>query len=160
MNKGKELAKTSCLFVALILTVALSALIITVAATNASFKVEPQQEHMITLSLQETDGVSGSFSVVSDDSSGINFFVIDPQNRTILGYLNTGQKKFSFTAELTGDYQLQFDNSVSSVYTKTIALNYDITHYIMGLPQEQFLLVVIAAVALLGLIIYIMLMPK
>jgi hypothetical protein len=74
--------------------------------------------------------------------------------------LNTGQKKFSFTAELTGDYQLQFDNSVSSVYTKTIALNYDITHYIMGLPQEQFLLVVIAAVALLGLIIYIMLMPK
>ncbi len=154
------MTKTRCLFIALILAVALSTLTITVAATNASFKVEPQQEHVITLSLQETDGVSGSFSVVSDDQSGINFFVIDPQNRTILGYLNTGLKKFSFTAEVTGDYQLHFDNSVSSDFVKTVALNYDITHYIMGLPQEQFLLVVIAAVALLGLIIYIMLMPK
>lgn len=140
--------------------VALSALTTIVVADNASFKVEPQQERVITLSLQATDGVTGSFSVVSEDESGINFFVIDPQNRTILGYLNIGQKKFSFTAEVTGDYQLHFDNSVSSVYVKTIALNYNITHYIMGLPQEQFLLVVIAAVALLGIIIYVMLMPK
>lgn len=154
------MTKTSCLFVALILTIATSALIITVAADNASFKVEPQQQRVITLSLQETDSVSGSFSVISTDESGINFFVIDPQNRTILGYLNVGQKKFSFTAEATGDYKLYFDNSVSSVYVKTIALNYNITHYIMGLPQEQFLLVVIAAVALLGIIIYVALMPK
>jgi len=154
------LTRTSYLFVALIMMVALSALTTIVVADNASFKVEPQQERVITLSLQATDGVTGSFSVVSEDESGINFFVIDPQNRTILGYLNIGQKKFSFTAEVTGDYQLHFDNSVSSVYVKTIALNYNITHYIMGLPQEQFLLVVIAAVALLGIIIYVMLMPK
>lgn len=154
------MTRTSYLFVALIMMVALSALTTIVVADNASFKVEPQQERVITLSLQATDGVTGSFSVVSEDESGINFFVIDPQNRTILGYLNIGQKKFSFTAEVTGDYQLHFDNSVSSVYVKTIALNYNITHYIMGLPQEQFLLVVIAAVALLGIIIYVMLMPK
>jgi len=131
-----------------------------VVADNANFVVQPQKERMITLSLQETDSVSGSFSAVSDDETGINFYVIDPQNKTILRFDNVKQKSFSFVAEATGNYQLHFDNSVSSVYHKTVALNYNITHYIMGMPQEQFLFLVIAAVALIGILAYAILMPK
>ncbi len=158
--KDAELTKLGFLLIALILGISLSAFVDRALADNTSFKVQPQQEHVVTLSLQETDSVFGSFSVVSEDESGIDFHVIDPQNKTILRYMNAGQKSFSFTAEATGDYQLLFDNSVSSVYSKTIALNYNITHYIMGLPQEQFLLIVIAAVALIGIVVYAVLMPK
>jgi len=122
--------------------------------------VQPLKEHIVTLSLKETDSVRGSFSVVSDDETGVNFFVTDPQNRTILRNSNVKQKSFSFVAEVTGNYQLHFDNSVSSVHRKTVALNYNITHYIMGMPQEQFLFLVIAAVALIGILAYAILMPK
>jgi len=131
-----------------------------VIADNSNFVVQPQKEHVITLSLKETDSVSGFFSVVSDDESGINFYVNDPQGKTVLRHDNAGQRSFSFTAQATGDYKLHFGNSVSSIYSKTVALNYNVTHYIMGMPQEQFLFLVIAAVALIGILAYAILMPK
>lgn len=131
-----------------------------VIADNANFVIQPQKEHVTTLSLQETDSVSGSFSVVSDDETGINFYVNDPQNKTILRFDSVKQKSFSFIADSTGNYQLHFDNSVSSSYSKTVALNYNTIHYIMGMPQEQFLFLVVAAVALIGILAYAILMPK
>jgi len=127
---------------------------------NASFTVQPLKTHTITLSLHETDSVSGSFSVVSEDETGVNFFVTDPYNNTILRSDNILHKSFSFTAETDGDYQLHFDNSISDVHSKTISLNYEVTSYIMGMPQEQFLFIVIAAVALIGIMLYAVLMPK
>jgi hypothetical protein len=128
--------------------------------TNASFTLQPLEERTITLSLQQTDGVSGSFSAVSDDGTGVNFHVTDPYNNTILHYDDVLQRSFSFTAEVQGEFQLHFDNSLSAANRKTVSLNYDVTHYIMGLPQEQFLLIVIAAVAVIGLMLYAVLMPK
>lgn len=130
------------------------------AADNASFKVQPQNEHVVSLSLQETDSVEGSFSVVSDDEIGIVFYVTDPYEDMVLRFENVSQKSFSFTAQTTGTYQLHFDNLFSTVYSKTVVLNYNITHYTMGMPQEQFLLIVIAAVALIGILAYAVLMPK
>jgi len=145
-----------------ILTLVISSLtLVRIAiADNANFVVQPLKEHVIPLSLKETDSVSGSFSVVTDGESGINFSITDPDGKTILRFDNVGQKSFSFIAQVTGDYRLHFDNSFSSVYSKTVALNYNITHYIMGMPQEQFLFLVIAAVALIGIIAYVVLMPK
>ena len=128
--------------------------------TNTSFTLQPLEERTINLSLQQTDGVSGSFSTVSDDGTGINFYVTNPYNNTILHYDDVLQRSFSFTTEVEGDFQLHFDNSLSAAYRKTVSLNYDVTHYIMGLPQEQFLMIVIVAVAVIGLILYAVLMPK
>jgi len=127
---------------------------------NASFTLQPLKEHTIALSLHETDSVSGSFSTVSDDEIGVNFFVTDPYNSTVLHYDNVLQRSFSFTAEVDGIYQLHFDNSLSAVNRKTVSLNYNITRYIMGMPQEQFLFIVIAAVALIGIMLFAVLMPR
>lgn len=147
-------------FAALILCVFVLLPIGLAIADNASFKVQPQNEHLINLSLRETDSVTGSFSTVSDDEIGIVFYVTDPDGKMILRFENISQKSFSFVAQVTGNYQLHFDNSFSTVSSKTVALNYDITHYTMGMPQEQFLLIVIAAVALIGILAYAVLMPK
>lgn len=154
------MSKLAYAFVTLILVTSLSAMMGIVIADNANFTIEPQKEHVITLSLQETDSVSGSFSVVTDEDIGINFYVIGPENKTGLRFDNVKQKSFSFIAEATGNYQLHFDNSISSSSSKAVALNYSTTHYIMGMPQEQFLFVVIAAVALIGILAYAILMPK
>lgn len=140
--------------------ISLSVLVEIAVSDNANFLLQPQEERIIRLSLQETDSVLGSFSVVSNDETGVNFSVLDPGNHTILSYSNTKQKSFSFVAQVTGTYLLHFNSSVSSDYSKTVAVNYNITHYIMGLPQEQFLLIVIAIVALIGVVIYVALMPK
>jgi len=127
---------------------------------NAHFTVQPLETHSIMLSLHETDSVSGSFSVVSNDETGVNFIVTDPYNNTVLQYDNVLQKSFSFTADTDGNYQLHFGNSVSDVYSKTVSLNYSVTSYIMGMPQEQFLFLVVAAVAVIGIMLYAVLMPK
>jgi len=155
-----RLSKLAHAFTASTLTVLLSAYIVIAFADNANFTVQPQEEHVVTLRLQETDRLSGSFSAVSKDENGIDFYINDPQNKTILRDDNVKQKSFSLTAETTGDYQLHFDNSVSAAFSKTVALNYNITHYIMGMPQEQFLFLIVAAVALVGVLIYVVLLPK
>lgn len=154
------MSKSACTFAALILVSSMFMFVAIAAADNASFIVQPQKEHVVTLSLHETDSVSGSFSVASNDETGINFYVSDPQGTTILTYNNVLQRSFAFTAESTGDYLLHFDNSLSSSLGKTVALNYNITRYIMGIPQEQFLLLVVVAFALIGIIAYALLMPR
>lgn len=130
------------------------------AGDNASFTLQPLKDRTITLNLKETDSVSGSFSVVSNDETGINFFVTDPYNNTILQYDNVFHRDFSFTAESDGSYQMRFDNSLSDAYSKTVSLNYSSIHYIFGMPQEQFLFVVIAFVAVIGIALFVLLTPR
>lgn len=127
---------------------------------NASFTIQPLEDRIITLNLKETDSVSGSFSVVSNDQTGINFFVIDPYNNTILQYDNVFYRDISFTAKSDGSYQMRFDNSLSDAYSKTVSVNYNTTHYIFGIPQEQFLFILIAIVALIGIMLFVALSPK
>lgn len=127
---------------------------------NASFTLQPLKDRIITLDLKETDSVSGSFSVVSNDQNGINFYVTDPYNNTILQYDNVFHREFSFTAESDGSYQMHFDNSLSDVYSKTVSANYSSTHYIYGMPQEQFLFILIAIVALIGIVLFVVLTPR
>lgn len=158
--EGRDLPRLSFAFIVLILVISLFTVAANVNADNANFTVQPQKEHVISLDLKETDSVSGSFSVVSDDDTGIDFHVVNPLNQSILTYLNVKQRSFSFTVDATGTYQLHFDNVVSSNYSKTVALNCNITRYIMGMPQEQFLLIVVAIVALIGIVAYVTLMPK
>jgi hypothetical protein len=159
--EGHIMPKSAFAFAFAVLSAFILAGVLGVAfGANASFTIQPLKEHTIALSLQETDSVSGSFSTVSDDETGVNFYVTDPYNNTILHYDNVLQRSFSFTAEADGDYQLHFDNSLSAVTRKTVSLNYNVTHYIMGMPQEQFLFIVIAAVALIGIMLFAVLMPR
>jgi len=151
--------KSTYALLALVATI--SSLLIPIAmAIEANFVIPPQKEQIITLNLQETDSVSGSFSVISNDETGVNFYIIDPRNQTVLRYDNVGQRKFLIIANITGNYQMHFDNSISSSSQKTVALNYDKVHYIMGMPQEQFLLVIVAVGCLIGILIFALLLPR
>jgi len=142
------------LLVLLVFAVLTSLVIGTVKTTTENFTVPPRSEVTRPLSLQKNDRVVVSFSVVGE-SHGLNFYLTDPNGSTILRYDRVGQTSFSFLTELAGTYVLHFDNSLSSE-SKMVTLNYDVEHFIMGMPQTLFLVLVIVGVLVLMIAAFVM----
>ena len=72
----------------------------------------------------------------------LHFLIVLP-NATAMDYGEIGQCSTSFITNTKGGVELHFDNSNSSD-SKLVTLNYEIEHYIFGIPQMIFLLIVIA----------------
>jgi len=124
-------------------------------ATTENFTVPPRSEVTRQLKLQQNDRVAVSFSIVGESSHQLNFYLTDPNGKTILRHDRVGQTSFSFLAALTGTYVLHFDNSLSSE-SKMVTLNYDMEHYIMGMPQTLFLVIVIVGFLVLMIAAFVM----
>ena len=116
-----------------------------VNAKTETFTVPPNREVTINLDLKEDDRVSLGFSVIGGSSKELNFYVTDSEGKIIHSFENIGQKSLSFSVTVAGTYTLHFDNSLSSE-SRSVTLNYDVTHFIMGMPQTLFLVVVIGVV--------------
>lgn len=143
-------------FLTLILLVVLVGLVLSsVNAETENFTVPPQSEITKSLSLREDDRVSIGFSVVGQSTSGLNFYITDPDGNTIMRRDTVGQLSSSFSAEMTGTYILHFDNTHSSE-SKTVALNYDIQHYIFGMPQTMFWVFVIIGVSVIAVAVFVL----
>jgi len=143
------------LLVLLVFAVSIGSMIGAAKTTTENFTVPPRSEVTRPLSLQENDRVVVSFSVVGKSSHELNFYLTDPNGKTISRYDQTGQTNFSFLAALTGTYVLHFDNSLSSE-SKMVTLNYDVEHYIMGMPQTLFLVLMTVGVLILMIAAYVM----
>ena len=136
------------LLVLVVFAVLLGLVIGAARTTTGNFTVPPRSKVTRELSLHENDRVVVSFSVVGESSHELDFYLTDPDGRTILRYDRAGQTSFSFLAALTGTYVLYFDNSLSSE-SKLVTLNYDVEHYVLGMPQNLFLVFVIVGVSVL-----------
>lgn len=127
-----------------------------VNAETENFTVPPESEVTRTLNLKQDDRVAVGFTVVGDSTNELNLYVIDPYGNTILRYDTVGQKSFSFSATTPGIYTLHFDNS-HSLENKMVTLNYDIQHYIWGIPQTLFLVLVIVVISVIGIAFFVLL---
>jgi len=127
-----------------------------VKAETEDFTVPSETEITRSLNLQNDDRVAISFSVVGQSVNAINFYVTDPNGETITQYDTVGQKSFSLHATTSGIYTLHFDNSVWQE-EKRISLNYDIQHYIFGLPQTLFYVLVIGIISVVGIAFFVLL---
>jgi hypothetical protein len=123
-------------------------------ATTETLTVPPLEEITRSLNLREEDRVSGSISVIGGSGNDINFYVVDPDGIVVLQIERLTHKDFSFDAEKGGTYVLHFNNSFSVSVSKQVTLNYSIKHYIMGIPQEQFLLLVVVAIIVIAIIVF------
>jgi len=123
--------------------------------TTENFTVPPRSEVTRLLSLQKNDRVVVSFSVIGESSHELNFYLTDPNGKTILRYDRVGHTSFSFLTALAGTYVLHFDNSLSSE-GKMVTLNYDVEHFILGMPQTLFLVLVIVGVLVLMIAAFVM----
>jgi len=125
-----------------------------VFAVSRTIYVEAGKEKVESIGLKAEDQVSGKISIVDDSGDGINFYVTDPDGNVIVQHEKTTVENFRFTASKEGIYKLHFDNSFSTS-RKTVTFNYDVRHYIFGIPQEDFLVFVVMTVALIGLVLFV-----
>lgn len=123
-------------------------------ATSASFTVRGGEEATRVLKLAVEDHVLISFTVVGGDNA-IRFYLVFP-NGTVRNFGDAGYFHYSFVCDVEGDYVLRFSN-VGSTADKLVTLNYEIEHYIFGVPQMLFLTVVIAIVCVVMVASFILL---
>jgi hypothetical protein len=125
-------------------------------ATTENFTVAPESEVTKSLNLQKDDRVAIGFTVVGQTTSALGFYVTDPNGNTVIQYGKVGQKSFSLHATIPGVYTLHFDNSLWQE-EKMVTLNYDVQHYILGLPQTLFYVLVIAVISVIGIALFVLL---
>jgi len=143
----------------LLLAVAIVLLLVpAVRAVAQSFTVRAGQEETKTLSLVVEDHVQIRFTVIGKTVSTIDFYVTDPLGNVMVALGATGNVNYDFICSLEGMYTLHFSN-VASAEDKLVALDYEVTPYIFGMPQTLFL-VLIACGLCVGAVAVFILMSK
>jgi hypothetical protein len=117
-----------------------------VQATTESISVESGKENTRTIDLAAGDRSSVTFTVTGPAPSTVHFFMVLP-NGTTSDYGEVSRCDIDFSTGVQGKCELHFDNGNSSG-AQLVTLNYDVEHYIFGIPQMLFLLLAIAVLLL------------
>ncbi len=128
----------SALIALLVLSFALS------AVCSQTINVPSGNPTTTTLSLNKGDYVSGSIVVTGGITSDVNFYITDPDGNNVISYSQVTQTSFSFSAQTTGTYTLFFQNL--GLLTKNVTLDYNIKASIIGLPQDTFIISLVASI--------------
>ena len=124
-------------------------------ATTASFGVNVGGVETRTLRLATEDHVFVHFTVTGGQSESTVEFSITCPNQTVNGFGRVGVLECRFVCDSEGDYILHFSNEGQSE-NKFITLDYEIQHYIFGLPQMLFLAMVVVAFCLGAVAVFIL----
>ena len=94
------------------------------------------------INVASQDRVQLTFVTTGQASSNLSFSIVFP-NSTVVSLGELDQYSTRFTSNVQGTCTLHFDNTNSSE-SEFVALNYNIEHYIFGIPEMIFVLVAIA----------------
>jgi len=126
-----------------------------VEAGTENFAVPPETKVTKPLNLQEDDRVAISFTVIGQTTSALDFYITDPSGKIVIQHESAGQRSFSLHAKTSGVYTFHFDNACME--EKMVTLNYDVQHYILGIPQTFFYVLVIAVISVIGIAFFVLL---
>jgi hypothetical protein len=118
----------------------------TVYAATESINVEPRKEITRAIDLATGDRTSITVRVLGPAPSTIHFYVVLP-NGTTDDRGDLSHCELSFSTDVKGECQLHFDN-VNSSNAQLVTLNYEVEHFIFGIPQMMFLLIAITVLLL------------
>jgi hypothetical protein len=135
----------------------LSVLTVFCQAVIASLTVKGGEEFNRPLELILEDRVSIQYKVVGGKANAVQFSMSFP-NDTVRDFGGSGDFSYSFVCDLKGDYLLNFVNTDQADVLLT--LEYEVQHYIFGMPQMLFMVVLIAVVSLAGVAVFIGLSRK
>ncbi|MEM2995199.1 MAG: hypothetical protein QXI91_04195 [Candidatus Bathyarchaeia archaeon] len=119
-------------------------------ATTLSFTVKAGQEETRIINLAVDDRVLIKFTVIG----GLNFSMIYP-NGTVRDFGERSDLRYDFVCDLEGEYCLRFSN-VGSSQDKLVTLDYEVQHYIFGMPQMLFLTLIIVVVCVMAVSAFIL----
>jgi len=123
-------------------------------ATAMSFEVPRGEETTKPINLVVEDRVLVKFTVVGT----LDFYITDPSGDVRIEYSRVDTVSYSFVCDEAGEYVLHFSNTDTSE-DKFVTLNYEIEHYIFGIPQNLFLTLIIVLVCM-GAVATFILMGK
>jgi hypothetical protein len=126
-----------------------------VNATTMNFTVPEGEELTKPIDLAVDDRVSIEFTVVGQAKSQLDFYITDPQGNVKVEYSQVGTVKYCFACDTAGEYILHFSN-VDQTEEKLVTLNYEVQHYIFGMPQMLFLTIFIALVCVGAVAAFVM----
>lgn len=139
----------------LIIALMLSFFTQVVVAIALNFTVPKNDEVVRSLNLAVDDHVSIKFTVTGQTEKVLDFKMLDPHGDTIVEYSEVGNVNEKLVCVVSGEYYLYFSNLESSE-DKLVTLNYEIDHYIFGIPQMLFLTMVIALLCMGAIAAFVM----
>jgi hypothetical protein len=144
MTKLKKLLVNALLIILTLLTTLNFA-----KATSMTFTVPAGGTENKTINLSTDDHVLIQFTIVGT----VNFSITYPNGTTRpLGETGTFHDSFVCTSE--GNCTLTFSNK-DSLEDKLVVLEYEIEHYILGMPQMLFLTIIIVLVCVAAVAAFI-----
>jgi len=143
-------------FLISILTVFLLAEIASATVTN--FTVQNGKEVTYPIRLANDDRVLVQFSVIGQNKNSIHFSIAFP-NGTVTDYGEIGDFHSSFICTFEGQILLNFTNQDLGD-SKLVTMDYEIDHYMFGMPQMLFMTMLIAVICVGGVAVFIMLSRK
>ena len=115
-------------------------------AATMSMTVPSGEEINRKINLAVDDRVIIQFTVIGQKNSLISFSLVCP-NATEITFGEVGVFRHSFMSDAKGEYVMRFVNNDTNE-SKLLTLNYDIEHYMFGMPQLFFLALVITMICL------------
>jgi hypothetical protein len=132
-------------------------------ATTTTFTVKGGEEvtYPITLAVEDRVLIQVSVAVISavgEHSNTVHCSIVFP-NGTMRDFGEVGQTSFSFICDAKGEYTLHFVNNDQTT-EKRVTLNYEIDHYIFGIPQMLFMALIIVLACVGGVFAFVILGRK
>jgi hypothetical protein len=138
------------------LFIAIASLIIvhSAEATSLNFTVFAGEEETKTINLAVDDHVLIKVTVPASSDIGLYFSVTYP-NGTVEEFGKGGYFTLAFVCDVGGQCVLHFSN-VGSTEDKFVVLDYEIEHYIFGIPQMFFLVMIVAVICVAAVAVFIL----
>ena len=127
-------------------------------ATITSLTVKGGEEIAHPINLIVEDRVLIQYKVVGGNVKALQFSISFP-NATVKDFSGSGDFSYSFICDAEGEYVLHFVNTDQTEEMR-VTLDYEVDHYIFGMPQMLFMVILIVAVSMVGVAVFIGLSRK
>jgi hypothetical protein len=129
-----------------------------VQAMTTNFTVKGGDEITHPISLAYEDRVLIQFTAIGEPASILQFSIIFP-NATEIDFGEVVKASYSFICDAEGEYKLHFVNNDQNI-EKSVYLNYEIQHYVFGIPQMLFMALIIVLACVGGVFAFVILGRK
>jgi hypothetical protein len=127
-------------------------------AMTTSLTVKGGEEVTYPITLVVEDRVLIQFTAIGEPASILQFSIIFP-NATEIDFGEVGKFSYSFICDAEGEYKLYFVNNDQNI-EKSVYLNYEIQHYVFGIPQILFMALIIMLACVGGVFAFVILGRK
>ena len=124
-------------------------------ATTTNLTVQAGEEIIHPVNLVVEDRVLIQFTVAGEATNVLHFSIVFP-NATVRDFGEVGDFSYSFICDVEGEYGLRFTNN-DQTENKLVTLNYEVQHYVFGIPQMLFMVIIVVLACIGGVVAYVLL---